>query len=87
VDRRPRPAHPAHEGDHRLEGARDKAGLTEYNWGNDGGITSALAQVEALHLAREGVDYANRWIAPAVGSRVEDAFRLYSTTMASALAS
>jgi len=55
-----------------------KLAITEYNWGNDTGLSSALAQVEVLGIfAREGVDYANRWVAPAVGSRVEDAFRLY----------
>lgn len=52
--------------------------LTEYNWGNDAGLSSALAQVEILGvLGREGVDLATRWVAPAAGSRVDDAFRLY----------
>jgi hypothetical protein len=52
--------------------------ITEYNWGNDGGPSSALAQAEALAIfGREGVDLATRWVAPADNSRVEDAFRLY----------
>ena len=52
--------------------------ITEYNWGNDGGISSALAQAEVLGVfGREGVDYAARWVAPAPGSPVEDAFRVY----------
>ncbi|HEV3076593.1 MAG TPA: hypothetical protein VHB47_19375, partial [Thermoanaerobaculia bacterium] len=39
---------------------------------------SALAQAEALAIfGREGVDLATRWVAPAAGSRVEDAFLLY----------
>ncbi len=55
-----------------------KLSLTEYNWGNDEGISSALAQVEVLAiLGREGVDLATRWVAPAIGSSVEEAFRLY----------
>ena len=55
-----------------------KLAITEYNWGGDTGISSALAQAEALAIfGREGVDLAARWVAPAPGSRVEDAFRLY----------
>ncbi len=55
-----------------------KLAITEYNWGNDDGLSSALAQAEALAIfAREGVDVATRWVAPADGSRVEDAFRLW----------
>jgi hypothetical protein len=52
--------------------------ITEYNWGADNGASSALAQVEALAIfAREGVDFAARWVAPAENSLVERAFRLY----------
>jgi hypothetical protein len=55
-----------------------KLAITEYNWGGDTGISSALAQAEALAIfGREGVDLATRWVAPDPGSRVEDAFRLY----------
>jgi hypothetical protein len=55
-----------------------KLAITEYNWGNDEGATSALAQAEALAIfGREGVDLATRWVAPADGQRVEDAFLLY----------
>lgn len=62
--------------DARLPGA--KLALTEYNWGNDDGLTSALAHAEALAIfGREGVDLATRWVAPAPGSLVEDAYRLY----------
>jgi hypothetical protein len=51
--------------------------LTEYNWG-DGGISSALAQGEALAIfGREGVDLATRWVAPQANSLIEDAFRMY----------
>ena len=51
--------------------------ITEYNWG-DGGLSSALAQAEALAIfGREGVDLAARWVAPAANSRIEDAFRMY----------
>lgn len=52
--------------------------ITEYNFGGDTGISSALAQAEALAIfGREGVDLATRWVAPAATSRVMDAFRLY----------
>ncbi|MCB1053644.1 MAG: glycoside hydrolase family 44 protein [Acidobacteria bacterium] len=52
--------------------------VTEYNFGGDNSITSALAQVEALGLfGREGLDIATRWVMPDAGSKVEDAFRLY----------
>ncbi len=55
-----------------------KLAITEYHWGGDSGLSSAVAQVELLALfAREGVDLATRWVSPAVGSKVEDAFRLY----------
>jgi Glycoside hydrolase family 44 len=60
----------------RLPGTR--LAISEYNWGNDHGASSALAQAEALAIfGREGVDLAARWEAPAAGSRVEDAFLLY----------
>lgn len=56
-----------------------KLAITEYNFGDaDEGLSSALAQAEALAIfGREGVDAANRWMAPGPGTRVEDAFRLF----------
>lgn len=52
--------------------------ITEYNWGPNGGASSALAQAELLAIfGREGVDMATRWVAPPTGSAVERAFRLY----------
>lgn len=52
--------------------------ITEYQWGHDDGVSSALAQVELLALfGREGVDLATRWIAPRPGTLVERAFRLF----------
>jgi len=55
-----------------------KLAVTEYNWGNDDGPSSALAQAEALAIfGREGVDLATRWVSPAPDTRVEDAFRMY----------
>ncbi len=51
--------------------------ITEYNWGQDG-ISSALAQAEVLAVfGREGVFAAMRWVVPDVGTRMEDAFRLF----------
>ena len=52
--------------------------LTEYNFGGDTGISSAIAQAEALAIfGREGLDLATRWEAPQHGTRVQDAFRMY----------
>jgi hypothetical protein len=52
--------------------------ITEYNWGPDQGLSSALAQVEILGIfGREGVDLATRWTRPEAGSVVERAFRLF----------
>ena len=51
--------------------------LSEYRFGNDGSITSALAHLEALAIfGREGLDYATRWVIPDSGSLVERAFML-----------
>lgn len=55
-----------------------KLAITEYNWGADSGASSALAQAEVLAIfGREGVDLATRWVAPAPGSLVERAYRLF----------
>ena len=55
-----------------------KLAITEYNWGGDTGISSALAQAELLAIfGREGVDLATRWVAPVAPSRVLEAFRLF----------
>ena len=52
--------------------------LTEYNWGNDGTASGAVAQAELFGIfAREGVDLATRWVAPDANSRVERAFTLF----------
>lgn len=52
--------------------------ITEYNWGNDNTTSGAVAQAEVLAIyAREGVDLATRWIAPAPGSTVENAFSIF----------
>lgn len=55
-----------------------KLAITEYNWGNDGTASGAVAQAELFGIfAREGVDVATRWVAPVEGSRVERAFLLF----------
>jgi hypothetical protein len=52
--------------------------LTEYKWGTDDGITSALAQAEALAIfGREGLDLGTRWGVPGSGTPAEDAYRLF----------
>jgi hypothetical protein len=55
-----------------------KLAITEYNFGDGGGIGSGLAQAEALALfAREGVDLATRWGGLQAGTPLEDAYKLY----------
>lgn len=55
-----------------------KLAITEYNWGNDGTASGAVAQAELFGIfAREGVDVATRWVAPSEGTRVERAFLLF----------
>jgi len=52
--------------------------ITEYNFGNDDIITAALATAEALAIfGREGVSVATRWGVPGVGTKVEQAFKLF----------
>jgi hypothetical protein len=55
-----------------------KLAITEYNFGNGRGISSGLAQAEAMAIfGREGVDLATRWGQPLVNTPVEDAFKLF----------
>ena len=55
-----------------------KLAISEYNFGNGRGISSGLAQAEALAIfGREGVDLATRWGQPLANTPVEDAFKLY----------
>jgi Glycoside hydrolase family 44 len=52
--------------------------ITEYNWGGDTTVSGALAQAELFGIfARDGVDLAARWVAPAADSKVEQAFTLF----------
>jgi hypothetical protein len=53
-------------------------GITEYDWGAEHHISGAIAQADVLGIfGREGVDLATRWEAPAEGSPVFNAFKLY----------
>jgi hypothetical protein len=55
-----------------------KLAITEYNWGNDNTGSGAVAQAEALAIfAREGVDMATRWVAPASGTKAERGFSIF----------
>jgi Glycoside hydrolase family 44 len=56
-----------------------KLAITEYAWDDHGATDSgAVAQAELLGIfAREGVDLATRWTAPATNSLGERAFRLF----------
>ncbi|MEO8461198.1 MAG: glycoside hydrolase family 44 protein [Dokdonella sp.] len=55
-----------------------KLAITEYNWGNDNTASGAVAQAELLGIfARDGVDLATRWVAPAANTRAERAFTLF----------
>ena len=53
-------------------------GITEYDWGAEQHISGAIAQADVLGIfGREGVDLATRWEAPALGSPVYNAMRMY----------
>jgi hypothetical protein len=55
-----------------------KLAITEYNWGNDGTTSGAVAQAELFGIfAREGVDMATRWVAPEANSKAERAYILF----------
>jgi hypothetical protein len=55
-----------------------KLAITEYNWGNDGTTSGAVAQAELFGIfAREGVDMATRWVAPDADTVAERAFTLF----------
>ncbi len=55
-----------------------KLAITEYAWDKDGTDSGAVAQAEALAIfAREGVDMATRWVAPAVGTKAERGFSIF----------
>jgi len=52
--------------------------VSEYNYGDDTLITSALAQIDNFGiLARQNVNIATRWVVPQTGSICEDAFKLF----------
>ena len=53
-------------------------GITEYDWGAERHVSGAVAQADVLGiLGREGIHLAARWEAPAEGTPVFNAFRLY----------
>jgi hypothetical protein len=55
-----------------------KLAITEYAWDQDATDSGAVAQAEALAIfAREGVDLATRWTAPASGSKAERGFQIF----------
>jgi len=55
-----------------------KLAITEYNWGNDDILTGALAQAEILAIfGKYGLDVGSRWVVPAVGSLVEQSYKMY----------
>ncbi len=55
-----------------------KLAITEYNWGFDDTISGAVAQAELLAIfAREGVNLATRWVAPAANSLAERSFLIF----------
>jgi hypothetical protein len=52
--------------------------ITEYDWGAEKHISGALAQADVLGIfGREGLDLAARWEAPASGTPVFNAMKLY----------
>lgn len=55
-----------------------KIGVTEYNWGADDHISGAIVQADVLGIfGREGVDLANRWVCPEIGTRAFNAIKMY----------
>jgi hypothetical protein len=55
-----------------------KLAITEYAWDQDTTFSGAVAQAEALAIfAREGVDMATRWVAPAASSLAERGFEIF----------
>lgn len=55
-----------------------KIGVTEYNWGAEGHMNGATAQADVLGIfGREGLDLANRWTTPAVGTPAYLAMKMY----------
>jgi hypothetical protein len=55
-----------------------KLAITEYAWDQDQTGDGAVAQAEALAIfAREGVDMATRWTAPATNSKAERGFSIF----------
>ena len=55
-----------------------KTAIGEYSFGGDGDISGGIAQAEVLGIfAREGLDYAFYWFAPAVNSPGYFAFKMF----------
>ncbi len=55
-----------------------KLAITEYAWDQDETNDGAVAEAEALAIfAREGVDLATRWVAPAANSKAERGFQIF----------
>jgi hypothetical protein len=55
-----------------------RAGITEYNWGAEGHINGATAQADILGIfGRENLDLATRWTAPAAGTPVYNAIKMF----------
>ncbi|MBY0522487.1 MAG: hypothetical protein K2R98_03780 [Gemmataceae bacterium] len=55
-----------------------KIGITEYNWGAEGHMNGATTQADVLGIfGREGLDLANRWETPAVGTPTYLAMKMY----------
>jgi len=55
-----------------------KVAFSEWMWGDDNSVTSALGHAEALAIfAREGLDIASRWVVPASQSLIEDAWSIF----------
>jgi hypothetical protein len=53
--------------------------VSEYNWGADDIVTGALAQVMILGIfGKNNVFLATRWVAPALDTKTEEAFRIFT---------
>lgn len=55
-----------------------RTAITEYNWGAENHVNGATTQADILGIfGREGLDIGTRWTAPAAGTPVANAFKMY----------
>jgi len=86
LDRGGREPHPRMKDIIARKAPGTKLAITEYNWGNDAGLSSALAQAEVLGVYRRPRGgRRNRWVVPLPALRWRNAFALTWITTAPGL--